>query len=198
MARSHLSFIASSGSMPNFKVITGVKKKKHQTDKPTEGFVTCRSAMDTWKYSFILKALEQKHLSDEPVRLPGSSVYCRRIWNVDRFSCCLCCGLRQSRAVWPGRQEPPIALKCRMSHLEHSGKDFNTPPSPPPRPPLTSLTSPPHSSSLFLITHYPIPVLGREFHRYSPNVWKHVNLLPTGRIMLFNVSSLSIMKTRDT
>lgn len=109
----------------------------------------------------------ESHLSDKSAWMVGSKVYCSWICDTDPFSSLLCGRLRQSRAVWPGRQEPPIPSKCRMSHLEHSGKDFNTP----------SLPSAPHPPPppLFLITHYPIPVLGREFHKHFQATWTHVN-----------------------
>lgn len=47
-----------------------------------------------------------------------------------------------------------------MTHLEHSGKDFDTPdpPAQPPPQPLPLAAT----SSFFLITHYPVPVSGRE------------------------------------
>ena len=96
---------------------------------------TLESTVSSWK------GLEL-HLSDKSVWMFGSRVYCSWIRDADLFSSPLCCRLRQSAAVWPGRQEPPIASKRRMSHWKHTREDFDT---------STSLTPP---QPLFLIAHY--------------------------------------------
>ena len=80
----------------------------------------------------------------------------------------LSCRLRQSTAVWPGRQEPPIALQMQDESFGTFRKGFQHPHPPPPPPP------PPQP--LFLITHYPIPVSGREFHKYFQAAWMRIKL----------------------
>lgn len=113
----------------------------------------------------------------------AARVYCSWICDTDHFSLRLCSRLRQSRAVWPGRQEPPIASKRTVSHSEHSEKDFNENP-PPPQLSSTStaLRSYLPPALLFLITHCSIPVSGREFHKYFQAAWMHVSLRRAGKL----------------
>lgn len=116
----------------------------------------------------------------------GTKVYCSWICDTDPFSSLLCWRLRQSRAVWPGRQEPPIAPKRTMSHSEHSGKDFNTPPS--------------HSSpaSRSLVFNYTLSY--SCLRAWIPQVFSScLNARqPTANweaLTLFNMSNLSVMNS---
>lgn len=62
--------------------------------------------------------------------------------------------------VWLGRQEPPLPLNTRWVSWNIPER-ISTPPTLPQLLPPTTTTN-----SLFLITHYPIPVSGRECRKY--------------------------------
>lgn len=101
-----------------------------------------------------------------PPPAPHSSPPCGKWWPARHsrpfFLPPLCCRSRQSKIRLVGQTGATYTSQRTVTHLEHSGKDFNTP-NPSQTPP--SLPSPPPPTP-FLITHYPVPVSGRECRMY--------------------------------
>lgn len=124
---------------------------------------TLESTVSSWK-------VLESHLSDKSVWMVGSRVYCSWIWDGDPFSSPLLLQIKTKCSRLAGQTGATYSLKMLDESFGTFRKGFQHP----------TPTSPPSStnSTLFLIIHYPIPVLGHEFQA----AWMHVNLRLTGTL----------------